>query len=159
MPVQTSYTRNMPRAKQGLIAWDFGTADLTSVAAQGVIPFGAAVVKGSAERTGIVGSADILGFAACSILNVYQIDNNAEAFGPTEMVPVMREGYIWIKNEGTAAILEGDDVYVNATGKLVNSAAAGAVVVTGSRVEKGGPIGEFILIRVKTGIPSVAVAP
>lgn len=156
MPVQTSYSINMPRAKQGLIAWDFGTADLTTVIAQGVIPFGNAVIKGNAERTGIVGSADILGFAACSILNIYQIDNNVEAYGPTEPVALVRSGYIWIKNEGAAAILPDTGAYVNATGKLVNSAAAGAVAVPGSRIEKGGAVGQFCLVRVQTAIPAAA---
>lgn len=158
MPVQLTYTKRMRRAKVGLVAWDFGSADLTSVVAQAVIPFGNAVVKGTAERTGIVGSDDILGFAVTSMLSQYAINNFVDAYGPTEMVAVLRSGYIWVQNKGTVALVAGDPVYVNATGQVVNAAAAGAVMVPGSVIEKGAAIDDFVLLRVQTGIPA-ATAP
>lgn len=160
MPVQTSYTRNGKKGLPGLIGWDFGTADLTSVLVEAVLPFGYAVVQGTKARTGIPGNTNVIGFACRSILSVYAINNgytnpnDPEAYGTTEMAAVMREGYIWAVNNGGAAIADGSAVYVNATGQVVNSAAAGAVAVPGCRVEIGGAVGAMVFLRVQTAIPA-----
>lgn len=162
MPVQTSYTRNGKKGLPGLIGWDFGTADLTSVLVEAVLPFGYAVVRGTKARTGIPGNTNVIGFACRSILSVYAIDNGytnpsqPEAYGTTEMAAIMREGYIWAVNNGGAVVADGSQVYVNATGQVVNSAAAGAVAVPGCRVEIGGAVGAAIFLRVQTGIPVAA---
>lgn len=155
MPVQTSYTKDQRRGLPGLVAWDFGTADITSVLAEGVIPFGNAVKPGSKARTGVVAtSGDTIGFAVRSILNIYAIDNAVDAYGPTEPVGVLRSGYIWLKNEGAGAIADNSALYVNATGKVVNSAAAGAAVVPGSSIEIGGAVGDVVLVRVQSKVPA-----
>lgn len=151
MPVQTTYTKNIKKAVPGLIGWDFGTADLTSVLAEAVLPFGDAVVQGTKARTGIPGNVKVIGFTTRSILSVYAINNNVDAHGATEMASIIREGYVWSVNNGSGAIADGSDVYVNATGKVVNSAAAGAALVPNSRVEIGGAVGALVLLRVKTG--------
>lgn len=156
MPVQLTYSRTGKKGLPGLVAWDFGTADITSVIAEATIPFGDAVIKGTGSRSGIVGSANILGFAVRSILSVNAINTNTDAYGATEVVGVLREGYIWVVNQGSGAIAEGSQVYVNATGKVVNSAASGAVAVPGARVEHGGAVGDSVLIRVQTSIPAPA---
>lgn len=156
MPVQLTYSRTGKKGLPGLVAWDFGPADITSVIAEGTIPFGNAVIKGTATRSGIVGSTAVLGFAVRSILSVNAINTNTDAFGATEVVAVMREGYMWVLNEGTGAIAEGTQVYVNATGKVVNSAASGAVAVPGTRVEQPAAVGEVALIRIQTSIPAPA---
>lgn len=156
MPVQTSYTRNGKKGLPGLIGWDFGTADLTSVLAEAVLPFGDAVVEGTKARTGIPGNTNVIGFTTRSILSVYAINNAVDANGPTEMAAIMREGYLWSINNGSGAIADGSQVYVNAAGKVVNSAAAGAVAVPGCRVESGGAVGATIFLRVQTAIPAPA---
>lgn len=163
MPVQTSYTRNGKKGLPGLIGWDFGTADLTSVLVEtDPLPFGYAVVQGTKARTGKVGNTNVIGFACRSILSVYAINNGytnpsePEAYGPTEMAAIMREGYIWAVNNGGAAVADGSQVYANATGQVVNSAAAGAVAVPGCRVEIGGAVGAAIFLRVQTAIPAPA---
>lgn len=156
MPVQLTYNRTGKKGLPGLVAWDFGPADITTVIAEASIPFGNAVVKGAATRSGVVGSANILGFAVRSILSVNAINTNTDAFGATEVVAVMREGYMWVLNEGSGAIAEGTQVYVNAAGKVVNSAASGAVAVPGTRVEQPAAVGEVALIRIQTSIPAPA---
>ncbi len=162
MPVQTSYTRNGKKGLPGLIGWDFGTADLTSVLVETVLPFGYAVVQGTKARTGKPGNTNVIGFAARSILSVYAINNGytnpaePEAYGLTEMAAVMREGYIWAVNNGGAALADGSAVYVNAAGQVVNSAAAGAVAVPGCRVEVGGAVGAMVFLRIQTAIPAAA---
>lgn len=154
MPVQTSYGKNMAKGLPGLVAWDFGPADITSVIAESELNFGRSVVQGTKARTGKQGATDSLGFAVRSILNVYAIDNNKDAYGPTEAAAILRSGYIWVKNEGGNALADGSAAYVNATGQVVDSAAAGAVAIPGTRVEIGGAIGAVVLLRVQTGIPS-----
>jgi hypothetical protein len=148
MGVQTTYTKRMKKGTPGLILWDFGTADLTSAIAEGVIPFGYAVVQGSKARTAIVGNVKVIGFATRSLMSIYSINNFVDAFGPQETVPVMREGYVWCVNEGGAAVGDGTQVYADATGKVVNSAAAGALAVPGCRFEIGGAVGALVLVRV-----------
>jgi len=149
MPVQTVYTKNIKKSLPGVIAWDFGTADLVSAVAEGVVPFGYAVIQGTKARTGVVGAVKVVGFATRSILSQYAIINNTDAYGLTEMISILREGYLWVVNGGGAAIADGSQLYVDPTGKVVNSAAAGAVAVPGSRVETGGAVGALMLIRVK----------
>lgn len=151
MPAQTTYSKNIKKAVPGLIGWDFGTADLTSVLAEGVIPFGYAVVQGTKARTAVVGNTKVIGFATRSILSQYAIINQVDSYGATEMVAVIREGYVWAINGGSGAVADGSDVYVNAAGAVVNSAAAGAALVPNSRVEIGGAVGALVLLRVKTG--------
>lgn len=154
MPAQTVYTKRMKQGLPGLVGWDFGTADLTSVIAEGVLPFGDAVVQGTKARTGVVGNVNVIGFTTRSLMSVYAINNFVDAHGPTESVAIMREGYIWSVNNGGAAIADGSQVYVNATGKVVNSAAAGAVAVPGCRVELGGAVGALVFLRIQTAIPT-----
>lgn len=153
MPVQTTYTKNIKKSLPGVIAWDFGTADLVSAVAEGVIPFGVAVIQGTKARTALAGGAAIIGFATRSILSQYAIINNSDVYGPTEMVSILRDGYIWVLNSGAAAVADGSQLYVDPTGKVVSSATVGAVAVPGSRVEVGGAVGALVLIRVKaTGV-------
>lgn len=148
MPVQTVYTKTMKKGTPGLILWDFGTADLTSAIAEGVIPFGYAVIQGSKARTAIVGNVKVIGFATRSLMSVYAINNFVDSFGPQEPVPVMRSGYFWGINAGLAAVADGSAVYANAAGAVCDSTAAGALVVPGCRFEIGGAIGALVLVRV-----------
>lgn len=156
MPVQTSYTKRMKPAVAGLIGWDFGTADLTSVLVETALPFGNFAVQGTKARTAVPGNTNVIGVATRSLLSVYAINNAVDAHGPTEMAPIMREGYVWSPNAGGAALADGGAVYANATGQLVNSAAAGALLVPGCRVEIGGAVGAMCLLRIQTAIPAGA---
>lgn len=156
MPVQTVYTKRMKQGLPGLVGWDFGSADITSVVAEGTIPFGNAVIQGTKARTGIVGSANVLGFAVRSLMSINAINTFTDAYGDDEVVGVLRTGYIWSVNNGSGAIADGSQVYVNATGQVVNSAAAGAVAVPGSRVETGGAVGALVFLRIQTAIPAPA---
>lgn len=153
MTVQTAYTKTMRRGLNGQVAWDFADADIVSGNAEAVVNFGAAVIKGVAGRSVIQGSVKVLGFAVRSILNQHAINNSfpgpaVEAYGTTETVGYLRQGYVWITNKGAAAILEGENVRISAAGLLVEAAAVGAVELATCRVEKGGAVGEVCLIRV-----------
>lgn len=161
MTVQTTYTKRIRKALNGEVAWDFGTADITSAASEGVTPFGVAVIKGTNAGQVKPGNASILGWTVRSLLNQYAINNSfpgpaVEAYGDKETVAVMREGYIWLTNKGGAALTEGLAAYANAAGELVNSAAAGAALVPGTRVEIGGAVGEPVLIRAQANITAPA---
>lgn len=161
MSVQTSYNKTMRRAVNGLVAWDFGPADITSVHAEGVVNFGAGVIKGAGERSGIQGSANLLGFAVRSILNQYAINNSfpgpaVEAYGPTETVAVLRSGYIWLTNKGTGAVTPDGPAHVNAAGLFVDAASAGAIELENTRIERGGAPGEVCLVRVGVNLTAAA---
>jgi hypothetical protein len=156
MAVQLTYTKNMPKALPGLIGWDFGTADLTSMLAEGVLPYGNAVKKGSKARTAVVGNTGVLGFVARSLMSIYAIDNNVDAHGPKEMAAIMREGYLWTTNKSATGVVDNAAVYVNASGELVNTGDAGAALVPGCSIEIGGAAGAMVLIRIQTTIPAPA---
>jgi len=150
MSAQTAYTKNIRKAVKGQAAWDFGTADITTVIAEAVIPFGHAVIKGAADGSGIVGDTLVLGFAVRSLINENSVENRVNSFAQGEATAIMREGYIYIQNDSPAtAIAEGEDVFVDPTGAVVASGDAGAVKVTGCRVEESAAAGSIARIRVQ----------
>lgn len=163
MPVQTTYTKRMRKGVNGLIAWDFGPADITSANAEGQVGFGTAISKGTAAHSAKSGGATtgvLLGIAVRSLTAQYAINNSfpgpaVEQYGDKETVGILREGYIWITNTGTAAVVEGEGAFfVPATGALVHAAAAGAVQLIGSRIEIGAAAGDVALVRIQTQIPA-----
>ncbi len=150
MTVQTSYTKNIRQAINGQVAWDFGTADITSHDAEATVPFGASVIKGTASRSVIVGNTTtlVLGIATRSLINEESVTQNTQEYATTETVSVLRSGYIFLDNNSPAtALVEGDQAFFNAVGLLVDTGDAGAVALVGSRIEQGGAAGEIILMR------------
>lgn len=152
MTVQTTYTKNIRQAISGQVAYDFGTADITSHNAEAEIFFGNSVIKGAADNSVIVGNTTdlVLGFAVRSLLNDSALVTGSTSYIATETVPVMREGYIFVTNDSPATTLvEGEDVFLNAAGLLVATGDGGAVQLVGSRIEQGAAATGICLLRVQ----------
>lgn len=155
MVAQTSYTKELRVAINGMVAWDFGTADITSANADAVVPFGVAVVKGSTAGSVIAGrTADLVkGIAVRSLINENAVENGTVSFAKFETVAILREGYIWMTNKSAAtAVAEDDDVFLNPTGELTDSGEVGAIKLVGSRVEQGAAAGALALVRIQINL-------
>lgn len=155
MTVQLSYTKTMRPALNGQVAWDFGTADISSAnVAAASIGFGVAAVKGAGSRTVIAGNVGVLGWTVRSLMSQHSINNAVEAYGEKETAAIIREGYVFVLNSSPTAVVEGAAVYVNAAGLLVNTGDVGSAIVPGCRVERGAASGAMCLLRVQTSIPA-----
>lgn len=155
MVVQTTYTKEIRQAINGQIAWDFGTADITSHEAEATIPFGAAVLKGTATNSVKVGNTTdtVKGIATRSLINENAVEKGLTSYAEFESVSVLREGYIYLTNNSAAtALAEDEDVYFDAAGLLVASGDSGAVKLIGSRIEQGAAVGALALVRVQINL-------
>lgn len=151
MVAQTSYTKEMRVSVPGVIAWDFGTADTTSLTSTGVVPFGTAVTT-----AGVVGNVNVKGFAIRDLMSRNAIETDETEYGATETIGLMREGYLYVRNDSPATALATDEnVFINATGQVVATGDAGAVALQGCSIELGGAAGAVILIRVNINRPQV----
>lgn len=152
MTVQTSYVKNIRQAINGQVAWDFGTADITSHEAEATIPFGAVVIKGTETNSVKVGNTTDIqkGFAVRSLINENSVEQGSTSYAQFESVAVLREGYIFLTNNSAATTLaEDEDVYISAAGLLVAQADAGSVKLVGSSIEQGAAVGALALVRVQ----------
>lgn len=155
MPAQTAYTKELREAINGMIAWDFGTADITSANADAVVPFGVAVIKGSTDGSVIVGrTTDLVkGISVRSLINENAVEQGAVSNAKFETVAILRAGYIWMTNKSAAtAVAEDDDVFLNAVGELTDASEGGAVKLVGSRVEIGAAAGALALVRIQINL-------
>lgn len=149
MVAQTSYTKEMAPSVPGVIAWDFGTADTTSLTATGVVPFGVAVTK-----AGVPGKVDVKGFAIRDLMSRNAIETNKTEYGATETIGLVREGYLYVRNDSPSTTLAADEsVFIDADGKVVATGDTGAVELKGCSIELGGAAGKVILIRVHINRP------
>lgn len=149
MSAQTSYKKTMEKSVPGVVAWDFGTTDTTTITATAEVVFGTAVTKAGAN-----GKTDVLGFAIRDLMSHNAIENNVTAYGAKESIGLLREGYMFVRNDSSATKIDTyADVYINATGKVVASGDTGAVLLQGCRVEDGAAAGGVMLIRVHVNNP------
>lgn len=159
MVAQTTYTKNIRQAIAGQVAYDFGTADITSHnVVESVIPFGVAVQRGLAANdnsvriggTNVLTDATVIGFTVRSLLQQNAVNNNLTSYAVTETAGVIRKGYIFVTNTGTAAIAEGEAIRINnATGAVTGDAAGGAIIaLTDVFAEQDAAAGAICLIRI-----------
>jgi hypothetical protein len=114
---QNSYSQNMAVGRAGMVA-DNKTVDIvTRVNPTVAIPFGCAVVKGTADRDVKLPTAatDITGqgkFQGVALIDTVQsvADSNAPGFVVKSVVPVIQKGVVWVQVE--EAVAPTDPVYV-----------------------------------------------
>lgn len=155
MVVQTTYTKNIRQAINGQVAWDFGTADITSHEAEETILFGTSVLKGTEVNSVKIGNtADtVKGIAVRSLINENSVNQGAVSYAEFESVAVLREGYIYLTNNSAATTLaEDEDVFFDAAGLLVATGDTGAVKLVGSRIEQGAAVGGLALVRIQINL-------
>lgn len=162
MTVQTTYTKNIRPAIAGMIAYDFGTADVTSHNVIGTIPFGVAVKRGpvgandndntiklGTATTDELSATNVVGFTVRSLLQQNAVNNNLTSYAVGETAAVMREGYIFVTNSGATAIVEGETIGVNpVTGAVEKNTTASTIVLSNCIAQQDAAAGAILLIRV-----------
>lgn len=126
MTVQTVYTNNIAVALPGLVAYDFGQADIVDfrVTETNGIPFGRAVVRATDDQSIELGNGtSVIGIVARGTTSRQAVDNNEAEWGDDTSAPVVRQGYIWVTNVGTA-VTEGATAAFDADGQLDASGTA-----------------------------------
>ncbi len=115
MSVQTSYPTGFEPAVEGQQA-NNASQDLTVRSAEGEIPFGRAVVRGTADRQAklVSGSSDKFLGVSLRIVGVENpLGGELTKYDDKEPASVLRKGYVWVVTE--QAVVPGDDVYYRHT--------------------------------------------
>lgn len=150
MSAQTSYSQNAPAGLPGLVAHDFGQADIISRLAEGDIEFGRVVSRGTDPDNQVVpgnGVTTVMGLSVRDLAR--EVDNNGDSLYVDESVAaVMKKGYMWVTVLDAGA---PDDAlyFVNATGEIgVGAPGAGQTALTGVNLETTVGAGELAIVRV-----------
>lgn len=157
---QTSYSINLAIGYPGLLAdlgWDnrtdsFRNADIVN------IDYGLAVVRGTQAYDALLPTASDQEFLGVTVrdLSLENINYNSIAFLPTQPMPVLRSGKIYVTTE--TDITAGDPVYYRITaadpgqqlGAFRNDADGGdAVLVTNAIFDTSGTAGNPVVLYLK----------
>lgn len=138
--MQTSVTGRMPVACAGLIAHPFDAQKIRTMGAEGGrVPFGRAVVQGTAWNQGKLPTADtqkVVGIAAFS--NAVESTVGSGQAGYQEKAPmnIMNFGEIWMPYTGTAPAI-GAPLFIVASGADAGKAiAVGTSAITAPLVAR-----------------------
>lgn len=158
-PVQdaTDYALDHPAALAGMPVNLKGNKFISRVA-EGVIPFGRIVTRGSGSRSCILPTAagDVLGVSHRT-LAIQANSSEVVEYADKREVGILEEGEIWLECDET--VVEGDDAfYVNGSGagvagRVRNDAAAGdATVLVNAKIESGGTIGQLVKLKIPAAV-------
>jgi len=155
MSAQTSYDRNSEIAFAGMKT-DAGFDRVESYLAEGAIPFGNGVVKGTDldQVKNAAAPGDIFrGFAVHKHKEPSAVGANDAEYVDEEAVSVLTQGVIWVEYETTLAVpVVDDDAYVNVD---VGGAELGRVTgVVGTNLPTGGKIKQ---VDTSTGLAAVQI--
>ena len=147
---QTSYSLNAPAALPGLIS-DIGPHEIVSKKAEGTIPFGYAVSRGTdADNQVAAGGTAPIGVAVRDLHREISDAGNTE-YVDLETAAIMRKGYIWVTIAATTGVPGATLYSVDATGAIeIGTAGAGQTQLTGWSLENTvASAGDLGLIRVE----------
>jgi hypothetical protein len=160
MSAQTSYAINQPVAYAGLIYDANSGRDVVSRDAEGVVPFGVAVGRGTdADRQCAAGGAATayLGVSVRSLEREGAANTGAVQYEDTETVGIMRTGYVWAVCP--TGCVPGDAViYTVATGVLdTGVAGVGAAEIDGAAWQTTTAAGDLGVIRLGSGSATAGI--
>ena len=152
MSVQTSYSKNIGVAYKGQVT-DENNALISSALAEGDIPVGIAVVRGTADSRGVkVPTAGGI-FEGVVVRNLHQLEDavtNVLEVQDGHEVPLLRRGTIAVELDETVAV--DDPVYFADVGGLFGNDATGRTLVVGARFLDGGVIGDIARIQIPSAV-------
>lgn len=155
MSAQINY--NTYQDKRGLHGslYDLNPAELTSGCAEGAVPFGVAVSRGTNEQQILAGGADadIIGISLRDLgKSSLTIGVSATQIEDTQMGTVLRSGYINVKIETGTATAGNQAKYDTVTGVIVGDdepVAGNIALLSNAFFEKGAGNGEVAVLRFK----------
>lgn len=145
MAAQTSYAKEQVVALNGQVAHDFGTADIVSRVVEDAagLGFGLTVSKGTTEDSIVAGNANVIGIVTRSAISFAAAETRVDIYAQKDSAPVLRKGYIFVTNTGTA-VAQGDTAAFTAAGQL----SATGTTVAGITVERDTAQNAIALLRV-----------
>lgn len=102
--MQTAVEMSMKRARAGLCAYAFNAADVCTMAAEGAVPFGRAVVDGTASPQGKVPATSGDNFRGISMLTQAiesTVGSDPAGYPDEKDMNVMNFGAIWVQTLDT----------------------------------------------------------
>ena len=144
MPIQTAYADTIAVSYPGEVA-DLGLSDVISrdIETAGGVPFGVAVIQGTADRQAKLGTAGV--FIGITVRDQTLVgDTHPDKYLVQETAGVMTRGVIWVL--AGEAVVAGDVVYRTATGTL-NKTAASNTLIAGARWETSAASGALARLR------------
>ena len=146
MAVQTTYNELPAVGFAGQLA-DTTHATILSRMMEVDVDYGLAVANGSADRTGVVVTADTDTFAGVAQYTSAQDARYGDVYKSGTMGNVITKGPVWV--EVTAAVAGGEPAYVDvATGKFTN-VSGGNLAVPNGEFEISAALGGVALLRIK----------
>lgn len=169
MPVQTSYEAEHEAAYEGQRV-DLGLINITSKVAQaGDIPFGRAVVRGTADNQAKLPTAGSQGFLGITELTSAWSENasNLHLYSQYREMNIIDFGEVWVYTE--QSVVPGNAVYFRHTagvapldvlGRFRKDASGGdAELITGASFESTTAAGGIAKIKLNTPGVGVLIAP
>ena len=148
--VQSSYTRYQAAAQAGMPA-DMHGWDADTGVAEGTIPFGYAVSRGSADNGVIPGGPTFKGIA---IRDITISHDTADQYEEPDNVAVMNRGDIWVK-VGTSVVNDKQAYYNSSTGEIGDSGISNAVAIAGAIFLDTADSAGFSRVRLSDGIGNI----
>lgn len=152
MSVQTTYSTNHAEGFKGQIA-DENDAVVMSGLAEGDIPVGIAVVRGTVNTRGVAVPAATGIFRGVVVRNLHQLEDASS--GVLEVqdgneVPLLTRGTIFVELDGTVTV----DMAVTFAdvGGLFGPAGAGHTAIVGATFLDAGISGEIVRIRIPSAV-------
>lgn len=169
MPVQTSYEAEHEAAYEGQRV-DLGLINITSKVAQaGDIPFGRAVVRGTADNQAKLPTAGSQGFLGITELTSAWAENasNLHLYAQYKEMNIIDFGEIWVYTE--QSVVPGNSVYfrhtadtapLNVVGRFRKDASgADAELITGASFESTTAAGGIAKVKLNTPGVGVLLSP
>ncbi|RLB93612.1 MAG: hypothetical protein DRH26_03490 [Deltaproteobacteria bacterium] len=169
MPVQTSYTAEQVAAFEGQRA-NLGLTNITSKAAQaGDIPFGRAVVRGTADNQAKLPTAGSQGFLGITEMTTAWSENASDLhlYEQYREMNIIDFGLIWVYTE--QSVVPGNAVYFRHTadtapldilGRFRKDTSGGdAELITGASFESTTAAGGIALVNLNTPGVGVLLSP
>lgn len=150
MVAQTAYTTSIANATPGLLA-DINNNEIDSFLAEGAIPFGVVVQRGTSDKQVTVGGDALgIGISIRDLSREGAQGSGNVSYADEETVGVLRRGkiFVTIPSGGSA----GDPInYVDATGVIdAGVPVAGETAIAGATLEEDVAAGGIGAIRVTT---------
>lgn len=147
MTAQTSYSINQRVSLAGVV-YAQAPHDIISRAAEGTIPFGVVVSRGTDKNAqAVVGGTEPLGVSVRFLDTEGAINTGAIDIKDTVTAAIIRDGYIWVAvPSGCTA---GDVVSYNTTTGVIDAGAPGAgeAALDGAFFDSSAAAGELAVLR------------
>jgi hypothetical protein len=152
MSVQTTYTKNVPVAYEGLVADNNPERTISKVVETAAIPYGRAVGRGTGDDQVVLGlGAGYVGIAKRVLNQENPLGSSVAQYNVKDAAAIFQEGSIYLNITTTGAVGVALKL-IDATGLIATGApGAGETAIPGATLEETvGSINTIALCRFKS---------